>query len=154
MSNKKTTIKKEGVAAVAVGLAAAVAAGAYFLYGSKDAEKNRKKIKVWSVKMKADVMDKIEKLKEIDEEVYKTVVSSVASKYAKLKNVDTAEVEALAADLNKHWKAIKKHVDTETKAATKIVKKDAKVLATKTKETAKVVKKETKKAVKEVKAAL
>ena len=53
--------------AVGLGLAAitaAAAAGAYFLYG-KDGAKNLKKIKSWSLKAKAEVLEKLEKAKDI-----------------------------------------------------------------------------------------
>ena len=69
-------------------------AGAYFLYG-KDGAKNRKKIRSWSLKMKADVMDQIEKLKDVTEESYSMVIDQVAEKYSKVKNIDLSELDAL-----------------------------------------------------------
>lgn len=98
-------------ASIGMGVAtlAAAAAGAYFLYG-KDGAKNRKKIRSWSLKMKADVMDQIEKLKDVTEESYSMVIDQVAEKYSKVKNIDLSELDALKADLKKHWKNIKRDV--------------------------------------------
>lgn len=98
------------------GLAAlgAAAAGAIFLYGTDAGKKKRKQISSWSLKMKADVMDKMGTMKDWSEEAYMMVVDNVADKYKTLKNVDAAEVALLVADLKRHWKAIKRHVDTST----------------------------------------
>ena len=38
------------------------AAGTYFLYGSKDAKKNRKAVKSWALKAKAEVLEALEKV--------------------------------------------------------------------------------------------
>ena len=55
------TPKSSHKMAIGVGIAAlaAAAAGAYYLYGSDKSAKNRKHIKSWMLKMKAEVMDKI-----------------------------------------------------------------------------------------------
>jgi uncharacterized membrane protein YfbV (UPF0208 family) len=127
----KKQIKKENNAApAAAGLAAlaAAAAGVYFLYGSKDATKNRKKITSWSLKMKAEVLEKIEKLKDIDDKVYNEIVETVSAKYLALKNTDNADVEAIKKELSSHWKAIKNKI---TPVPKKVVKKVAKKVAKK-----------------------
>ena len=101
--------KKNDTTAKTLGVIAALAAGAYFLYGTKEGAKKRKEVKSWALRMKADVMDKIEKVKDIDEEKYKKTIDVVAEKYKKkLKTVEKKEVERLRNDLKKHWRAIKK----------------------------------------------
>ena len=107
---KKSSIGKE--IAVGVGIAAAVAtvAGAYFLYGSKDASKNRKKIKAWSLKAKGEILEKLEKLSDINEEIYHKIVDEVSEKYKKIKNIDLEDVEKFAGELKSHWKKIEKEV--------------------------------------------
>jgi len=105
-TKRKTTKEKSvnglGLAALAV----ATAAGVYFLYGSKNAAKNRKKIKGWTLKAKGEVLEKMEAMKNIDEEDYKQVVDTVLKKYKKLKTVSSKEVEDLAKELKKKWKEI------------------------------------------------
>jgi uncharacterized protein YicC (UPF0701 family) len=137
---KKQIKQNNNVAANATGLAAlaAAAAGVYFLYGSKDATKNKKKITSWSLKMKADVLEKIEKLKEIDEKIYSDVVEVVTAKYTALKNTNNDEVEAIKKELSSHWKAIKNTISpAPKKVAKKIVKKVVTKIAKKvTKKTA------------------
>lgn len=101
-------------------LAAAAAAGVYFLYGSKDAKKNRKAIKGWALKAKGEVIEKIEQVKgELTEENYHKIVDGVATKYSKVKSVTEEEIQDLLKDMKGHWKNIKKH----TKAAVKPVAK-------------------------------
>lgn len=111
-----------GVAAVAV----AAAAGGYFLYG-KDGAKNRKKVKGWMLKAKGEVLEKVEKLKEVTEDEYQNIIDTVAAKYAAIKSIDPAEVMAMQKELKAHWKNIKKVVSAKPqkkmKAKAKMVKK-------------------------------
>ena len=93
------------------GLAIAGLAGAYFLYGSKDAKKNRNKVKSWMLKAKAEVMDKLEKAKDVSEDKFHTIVDDAAKKYgSKMKDLSPEDVQAFAKSLKKHWKDIKKEV--------------------------------------------
>jgi len=70
---KRKTAKKTGKGFGLAALAAATAAGVYFLYGSKNATKNRNKIKGWTLKAKGEVLEKMEKMKNIDEADYKRI---------------------------------------------------------------------------------
>ncbi|OHA81464.1 MAG: hypothetical protein A2675_03255 [Candidatus Yonathbacteria bacterium RIFCSPHIGHO2_01_FULL_51_10] len=94
-----------GIAAVA----AAAAAGGYFLYG-KDGAKNRKKVRGWMLKAKGEILEKVEKLKDVSEEEYAKAIDVVAAKYRAVKSIDPAEVEAMVKELKGHWKNIKKTV--------------------------------------------
>ncbi len=98
--------------AVGAGVAAVVAtvAGAYFLYGSKDAKKHRKMVRSWSLKAKGEILEQLENLSEVNEEVYHKIVKEVTDKYQSLKNVDKADVMAFVDELKKHWKGIEKEV--------------------------------------------
>ena len=106
--------KKHVGAAVLGGLAAAAIIGGYLLYNNPEvraqAKKKVKSIKGWVVKAKGEVLEKVEKLKDINEQVYHSVVDTVMSKYAKLSNIDTTEVEQLAKELKTHWKSIQKEL--------------------------------------------
>ncbi len=136
-NEKNNQAPKSSGAGLAIlgGLAVAAAAGAYFIHGSKDAQKNIKKIKgqvtskvkSWALKAKAETLEKLEKLKEVDEAAYNAVIDTVLKKYNNIKNIDTSEVEAIGKELRSHWKNIKKEFATGTKAAKKTVKKVGKV---------------------------
>jgi hypothetical protein len=106
----------EHKAAVGLGLAAivAAAAGAYYLYGNDKGTQRRRKLKSWALRMKADVMEQIEELRDVNEEAYHKVVDGIADKYRQLKNVDPADVAELAARMRMHWKDIQRDISSVT----------------------------------------
>ena len=140
--------KKESSLGSEIGLAAAALAGiagAYFLYGSKDAPKNRKKVSGWVVKAKGEVLERLEKLKEIGEQDYHSVVDTVVSKYQALKKGEPEQIAELVKELKGYWSKIQKEAKSQSKGAVKGAKKVAKaVVKNVSKEVTKVVKKATK----------
>lgn len=119
MARKKDTTG--GGLGLAVALIGAAAAG-FFLYGPKGAE-NRKKIRGWTLKAKGEVLEKIEKAKEVTDESYTEIVDTVTAKYAKLKDVGQEEADMLNRELKRHWKAIKKAAVEKEPAKKKVAKK-------------------------------
>ena len=118
MTNKKDN-QKSSKSDIAVGIGAATlavaaaAAGAYFLYGSKNAERHRKAVKIWMLKARGEVLEKIETMKDtLTEESYNRIIDTVIKKYASVKGGSTAEAEALGKELKSHWSNIKKHFTT------------------------------------------
>ena len=108
MKNKKgmSSGSKEAIG-LGVAAIAAAAAGAYYLYGSKEGKAHRHAVKSWMLKAKAEVMDEIENMKEVNEDTYKLAIAKVAKKYKDVKGMDRAELAALVATLHGHWKDIK-----------------------------------------------
>jgi hypothetical protein len=111
----KKEIQNDGKAGLAVitgvGLSAmALVAGAYFLYGAKEAGSNRKKVRGWMLKAKGEVLDGVEKLKSIDEAVYNKLIDTVLERYKKVKTINLADIEVLTKELKGHWKNLKKEV--------------------------------------------
>lgn len=113
---------------IGVGLTAAAvtAAGAYFLYGSKDAAKNRKTVKSWMLKAKAEVLERLEDAKDMSKEEYEAMVDAVAGTYEKVKSSTRAEVADFKREMKAHWKAIEQEATGVKKAAKKKVNKSAK----------------------------
>jgi gas vesicle protein len=118
MSTGAKVMVGTGLAALAV----AGAAGAYFLYG-KDGAKNRKKVKTWAMRAKADVIDKLEKAKIVSEDNYHMIVDGALSKYAKVKDIGPEELAALSKELKSHWKTIKAELSPKVKQAKGAAKK-------------------------------
>jgi hypothetical protein len=158
---KKTENKKEvpGAAknthatAVGVGLGAAAvaAAGAFFLYGSKNAAKNRKTVKSWALKAKAEVLEKLEDAQEMTQKEYEELIKSVAGAYAGAKNASKKDLVEFSKEMKDHWKQIEKAAAPLKKTATtakKTVKKEVKEAVKDVQTTAKKVAKTAKKAVK------
>ena len=84
---------------------AGIAAGAYFFLGP-NGKKHQKQAKSWAIKMKGEVVEKLEKAKDVSEASYHEIIDKVSSKYNTGKNATTEEVQELAADLKKHWKTL------------------------------------------------
>ncbi len=150
---KKLAAKKTSAAAVGVGLGAAAvaAAGAFFLYGSKNAAKNRKQVKSWALKAKAEVLEKLEDAEEMTEKQYADLIKSVSGAYAGAKNASKKDILEFSKEMKDHWKQIEKAaapLKKTAKTASKTVKKEAKAAVKDVKTTAKKVAKTAKKAVK------
>lgn len=111
MTQKKSEHAKKGSAEViGFGLtaAAAAAAGAYFLYGSKKASQNRKKVKSWALKAKAEVLEGIEKAQELTEDDYKKLVETATSAFGTVKNATKGEVADFKKEMLTHWNDLQK----------------------------------------------
>lgn len=132
---KKQTNKNEGTSAgtiAAVGASViAVAAASYFFFGP-EGKKNRHALKGWMVKMKGEVIEKIEESKDMTEATYEKIVDAVAAKYAKAGKISEAEIRLFAGLLKQQWKGIlKAHnkmaaVKSSVKKVVATVKKEVK----------------------------
>lgn len=109
---------------MSIGAIASMIAGAYYLYGSKDGAAKRKQITAWSVKMKGEVLQGIEKLKDVSEPTYKEVVKKVSEKY---KQVDKGELKKVVDDLLSTWNKMKKEVNVEIAKKQAQIEKENKV---------------------------
>lgn len=122
MTTKKVVAKKGGnvgkVIAITAGVAALAAAGYFFL--GPDGKKNRKVARGWMIKMKGEVVEKMEKAKDVSEEAYENIVDQVAKTY--VSTGGKAEVEKLAKELKKHWKSISGEGKKVKKAVSKMMK--------------------------------
>lgn len=86
---------------------AAFAAGAYF-FNTAEGKRHAKKMKGWMVKMKGEVLEKIEGLEEVTEPVYRDIVDTVANAQIVASKIPRSEILTLATDLKKQWKSIRK----------------------------------------------
>lgn len=149
VTKKVESKKNDSVAAAAIGVglttAAVAAASAYFLYGSKGASKNRKQVKSWALKAKAEVLEKLEDAKEMSQSEYEDLVSSVVGAYSTAKNASKKDLKEFAVEMNDNWKKIEKAAKPLKKKITKAAK-----LVRKAPPKKPVAKKAAKKAVKKV----
>lgn len=112
MTEKKTEEKKSGSSIPFIATVVGAVAAGYFLYGPKAAE-NKVKIKAWTLKAKAEILEYFEKKQEVTEDQYKEIVDKVTAKYSKLKTVGEEEALKLNRELKKHWKGIKEGVEAQ-----------------------------------------
>ena len=105
---QKKIIKDGESNAIKLGIIGASIAGlaaAYFFLGPKG-KQHRAHTKAWAIKMKGDVVERLEAAREVSESIYEEIVDSVASEYTKGKKAGSEEISELAQDLKKHWKTI------------------------------------------------
>ncbi len=103
--------KSSGVGTgIAVVATLAAAAGAYFIYGTKEGSKTKKKVRSWALKAKAEVLEKIEKAKDVSEDSYNTAVATVMQKYEKMRSEHGDEIDAVTKELKGYWNHLKKHL--------------------------------------------
>lgn len=119
---KKTSNNAGAIVAGIAGLTAA-AVGAYYLYGHKDAVKNRAKVKGWMLKAKGEVLEELEKAKDVTESAYMGAVDGVIKKYNQLKSIDPAELADFMDEMKAHWHGIQKTLSTKAPAVKKVAKK-------------------------------
>lgn len=131
MPKKKTQADLSSTQKLGIGVgltaAAVAAAGTYFLYGSKNASKNRKAVKSWTLKAKAEVLEKLEEAKEMSKEEYEEMINSIAGAYVGLKNASKVDINTFKSEMKEHWKAIEKTAMPKKKVVKKAVKKAAPV---------------------------
>ena len=124
MQKKKSNSKVAGLVVLGTSLAA-IAATAYFLFGPRG-KKHRQQAKSWVIKMKGEIVEKLETMREITEPAYQEIIDTVASEYKKGKKASQPEIEALAVDLKKHWKSMSKLASSAkqkiSKDASRVVK--------------------------------
>jgi gas vesicle protein len=122
---KKNSNTLGTLGAFIAGAAAAAVAGGYFLYGP-DGKENRKKVEGWALKMKGEVLEKIEKTKDLTEQKYHIIVDAAVAKYGKTKEVSETKVKQLGKELKKHWAEIEKEAQkkgTQARKRTKVARK-------------------------------
>ncbi len=123
MNHKKPSSKSAAGNTLAIGAGiAALAAASYYFLGPKG-KQHRKQVKGWSIKMKGEVVERIEKLKDVSEPVYNNLVDAVAAKYAKDYGSSKKEVVALAEELKKTWRSIVASTKASARKGTAHVKK-------------------------------
>lgn len=143
--NAKKDLSKAQKVGLGVGLTAAAlaAAGTYFLYGSKAAKENRKKVKSWMLKARGEVLEGLEKAQHITKDEYLALVSSIGNAYATVQNATAGEVKDFKKDMVEHWQQIEKSA-----AVNKLKRSAGKAAKTVKKAVAKAPAKAAKKAVK------
>ncbi len=116
MAAKKTTKTQEmdGAAKIGIGIgltaAAVAAAGAYFLLGSKNAKENRKKLRGWTLKAKGEVLESLEKAKEISATEYAELVDSAVKAYGTVERATKGEMKDFKDEMQSHWTKLQKNM--------------------------------------------
>ncbi len=126
MATKKGNAVQTMGISLGVAAAAATAAGAFWLYGSKNAAKNRKQVQSWMLKARAEVLEGIEKLGNIDKQSYLALVDQVLRQYSGAAGATSAELARVGKELKDAWKLIQQTQKKPAKKAVKVPKQAAK----------------------------
>ncbi len=109
--DKKAKISTGAKVGVGAGLTAAAvaAAGAYFLYGSKNAKQNRKTVAGWVEDAKKEVVKGLEKAKTMSEQEYKDLIDKVGKAHAEIKKISKTDLAKFQKEMKDGWKVIAKN---------------------------------------------
>ena len=123
-TNKNAGGKKDNNLGMAVGLSAVAAAvGAYFMYGSKKAAKNRKEVKSWMFKAKAEVLEALENTQDMSKKEYEKLIDTVSGSYANITTATRADLAGFKKEMKEHWLEIAKTAVPKKEPAKKTAKK-------------------------------
>lgn len=122
--NELSDAQKVGIGASLAAAALAAAAGTYFLYGSKKADKNRQTVKSWMLKARAEVLEGLEKAQSMSKKDYETLVKAVTGAYSEVQDISKKDLVEFSRDMKGHWEDI-------TKTATKALKQASKPVVAK-----------------------
>lgn len=86
-------------------LAATVLSG-YFLFGSRNAKRNRIKVEDFIEDAKAEVVTKMKKIKRLSRDKYYEIVDSVSNEYSKIKTIGIEKASELRDELRSKWEEI------------------------------------------------
>ncbi|MFM2424297.1 MAG: hypothetical protein RLZZ70_688 [Candidatus Parcubacteria bacterium] len=145
---KKAGLSEKEKMSIGIGLTAAAvaAAGAFFLAGSKNAAKNRKTVKSWALKAKAEVLEGLEKAQQMSQAEYEALIEQVGAAYAQVQTVSKADISGFKKEMKEQWQKIAKSAAPKKKSVKKAVV--TKVAAAATKAATSAVAKKTAKQVK------
>jgi len=78
-------------------------AALYILYNGKE---NAPKVKKWAINMEQEIVEKIDKVKDITEPVLTKIIDEVRDKYERMKDIDTDDLKKTVNTLRDHWSSV------------------------------------------------
>ncbi len=81
----------------------AVWAALYALFNGKE---DAPKAKEWAMKMEEEIVEKIDKVKDMTEPVLAKIIDEVKKKYERMKDIDKDELEKMVDILRNHWSSV------------------------------------------------
>ena len=97
-SNKTPIV--DGIVLWAQVIAAGVAL--YALFGRENAPK----VKEWAMNMEKEIVEKIDKVKDMTEPVLEKIIDEVKEKYEAMKDIDKDELKKTIDTLRDHWASV------------------------------------------------
>lgn len=110
MQNNSTNGQNKGSSAgafLAGALVATIVSG-YYLFGSKNAKRNRDSVEKWIDDARDEVLTQVKKVKKISKQKYDEIVDTVIDKYESMKEVGKEKAEKFRKEMKDHWNSIEK----------------------------------------------
>jgi hypothetical protein len=107
--SKETVRKRDEPIGAGVGISAIAAAREHILRGNKGGE-CRGRVSGWSLRMRGEVFERLEKRREIDREAYDGLIDRTARRYGRVKRVRPSEMKRLKEELKGAWTHISKQL--------------------------------------------
>jgi hypothetical protein len=93
------------------GAVAALLAGGFFLFGSKNAKRNRQNVEWWVEDAKDEVLSNVKKIKNLTRSKFEETIDKVIDKYADFKDATKEKVDGLREELRSRWDEVEKEVN-------------------------------------------
>ena len=78
-------------------------AALYVLFNGKE---NAPKAKEWAMNMEQEIVEKIDKVKDMTESVLEKIIDEVKEKYERMKDIDKDELKKTVDTLRDHWSSV------------------------------------------------
>ncbi len=78
-------------------------AALYALFNTKE---NAPKAKEWAMNMEQEIVEKIDKVKDMTEPVLTKIIDEVKEKYERMKDIDKDELKKMVDTLREHWSSV------------------------------------------------
>lgn len=125
----KQTTKRVAIGGATLMATVAAAAGAYYLYGSKNAAQNRRTVASWMQKAEREIVREAKKLKNAaySDATIKGIITEVAKRYTATKDIAPEDVQRFVSAVYARWKETGKSIKTRgtRKTAQKAAKRTA-----------------------------
>jgi hypothetical protein len=76
------------------------------LYALFNAKGNAPKVKEWAMNMEQEIVEKIDKVKDMTEPVLAKIIDEVKEKYERMKDIDKDELKKMVDTLRDHWSSV------------------------------------------------
>jgi len=81
----------------------AASAALYVLFNGKE---NAPKVKEWAMNMEQELVEKIDKVKDMTESALTKIIDEVKEKYEQMKDIDQDELKKTVDALRDHWASV------------------------------------------------
>lgn len=109
---------------------AALATASYYFWGP-DGKRHQRRMKGWMYKMKGEIIERIEDVKELTEPVYRDIIDSVAGATSSTVKASKTEIKAFAEKLKDQWNDIVDSLENDVEEDEEMVRTSARKIRSK-----------------------